>query len=120
MIKLGRSFGIGLGLLFILSFVLTILNYFNIVTGTFFTIMKLFIPFVSLWIAGVLFGKESKAKGWLEGLKLGLLYIFIFTILQFLLFQEPFQVDHLLYDGILVIITIFGSMIGINMKASQK
>ena len=85
---MGICLGIGLLSMLVTSFLLTILNYFNLVTGTFFTILKLFIPFLSLLIAGILLGKKSKSKGWLEGLKLSLGFIIIFTLIQLFFLEE--------------------------------
>lgn len=117
---MGICLGIGLLSMLVTSFILTILNYFNLVTGTFFTILKLLIPFLSLLIAGILLGKKSKSKGWLEGLKLSLGFIIIFTLIQLFFLEDPFRLTNILYDTILMMITIFGSMLGINMRASQK
>lgn len=117
---MGICLGIGLLSMLVTSFLLTILNYFNLVTGTFFTILKLLIPFLSLLIAGILLGKKSKSKGWLEGLKLSLGFIIIFTLIQLFFLEDPFRITNILYDAILMMITIFGSMLGINMRANQK
>lgn len=117
---MGICLGIGLLSMLVTSFLLTILNYFNLVTGTFFTILNLLIPFLSLLIAGILLGKKSKSKGWLEGLKLSLGFIIIFTLIQLFFLEDPFRLTNILYDTILMMITIFGSMLGINMRANQK
>lgn len=120
LITLLKSFGIGLGIMLVSTMLLTILNYFNLFTGSFFSILKFLIPLISLFIAGTLFGKQSKQKGWLEGLKLSMIFLLCFTILQWLVIKEPFQFGNLVYDLILMIVTIFGSMIGINLKANEK
>lgn len=117
---MGICLGIGLLSMLVTCFLLTILNYFNLVTGTFFTILKLLIPFLSLLIAGILLGKKSKSKGWLEGLKLSLGFIIIFTLIQLFFLEDAFRLTNILYDAILMMITIFGSMLGINMRANQK
>ena len=117
---MGICLGIGLLSMLVTCFLLTILNYFNLVTGTFLTILKLLIPFLSLLIAGILLGKKSKSKGWLEGLKLSLGFIIIFTLIQLFFLEDPFRLTNILYDTILMMITIFGSMLGINMRANQK
>ncbi len=113
-------FGVGLLSLLVSSFILTVLNYFDLVTGNIFTILKLLIPFLSLLIAGILLGRKSKSKGWLEGLKLSLGFIVLFTLIQLFFLEDPFRLTNVLYDAILMMITIFGSMLGINMKTNQK
>lgn len=113
-------FGVGLLSLLVSSFILTVLNYFDLVTGNIFTVLKLLIPFLSLLIAGILLGRKSKSKGWLEGLKLSLGFIILFTLIQLFFLEDPFRLTNVLYDAILMMITIFGSMLGINMRANQK
>ena len=113
-------FGVGLLSLLVSSFILTVLNYFDLVTGNIFTVLKLLIPFLSLLIAGILLGRKSKSKGWLEGLKLSLGFIILFTLIQLFFLEDPFRLTNVLYDAILMMITIFGSMLGINMKTNQK
>ena len=113
-------FGVGLLSLLVSSFILTVLNYFDLVTGNIFTVLKLLIPFLSLLIAGILLGRKSKSKGWLEGLKLSLGFIVLFTLIQLFFLEDPFRLTNVLYDAILMMITIFGSMLGINMKTNQK
>ena len=113
-------FGVGLLSLLVSSFILTVLNYFDLVTENIFTILKLLIPFLSLLIAGILLGRKSKSKGWLEGLKLSLGFIVLFTLIQLFFLEDPFRLTNVLYDAILMMITIFGSMLGINMKTNQK
>ena len=113
-------FGVGLLSLLVSSFILTVLNYFDLVTGNIFTVLKLLIPFLSLLIAGILLGRKSKSKGWLEGLKLSLGFIILFTLIQLFFLEDPFRLTNVLYDAILMMITIFGSMLGINMKTKQK
>ena len=61
-------------------------------------------------------GKETEAKGFLAGLKIG----GIFLLLEFLmsLFLNRFEI-HLftfLYYGLLLLSSVFGSMLGINTK----
>ena len=114
--NLGISFIYIISTIFILTFIITLLNYFNIITDKIISIFKILIPVISLFIGGIQIGKRSKNKGWLEGLKLGLISSIFLLIFNFLAFSNSFKPKYLLFYLILIISSIFGSMIGINRK----
>lgn len=105
------------GIILISVFVLTILNYFNIIKGNLLNIFKLIIPLISFFIGGIMIGRRSEQKGWINGIKLSLLTILIFIILS-LIFKIEINFKNIFYYLILLVTTTFGSMIGINKKAS--
>lgn len=114
--KIGTAFGY-----FLISFVgfiiiITTLYYFDIISSKTYNILEIIGTLISCLIAGIKIGKYSKQKGWLGGLKLGLLITllcFLFTI-----FGSSMRVSmqSIIYFIVIIIITIFGSMMGINKK----
>lgn len=114
--KLGVSFLYIMCSILILTFIITCLNYFNIINDKIISIFKILIPLISLFIGGIIIGKSSKNKGWLEGLKLGLFFSVFLLIFNFLAFSNSFKFKYLLFYLIIIISSIFGSMIGINRK----
>lgn len=102
-------------ILFSTTFILTIFDYFNIIAPNIISIIRFLIPIVSLIIVSFLLGKSSLKKGYIEGLKLGVSVIFIFTILILLL--DKFEIKSLIYFLILLLSSSLSSMIGINKKA---
>jgi putative membrane protein (TIGR04086 family) len=104
-----------LGIILGLLLLLTIFNYLNIITGTFLNIMKFLIPVIALFVGGIMIGKISSNKGWLNGLKLSLILIVLFFILS-LIFSIKIDFKNLIYYLILAGSSMFGSMIGINKK----
>ena len=100
----------------VLSIIITFFNYFNIISDNIISIFKILIPIISLFIGGIQIGKRSKNKGWLEGLKLGLIFSMFLLIFNFLAFSNSFKLKYLLFYLIIIISSIFGSMIGINRK----
>ena len=74
--------------------------------------------FISIFIAGYHMGCRSKQKGYLEGIKIGLTIIGIFNIL--ILLFDKVSIKSLLYDFILLLTAILGSMIGINRKKNYQ
>lgn len=114
--KLGLSIGWSLLILFILTFLTTVFNYFNLLSDSLMSFIKIVIPIISLFIGGIMMGKSSLKKGWLEGLKLGLVFSILFFILSILFFKYTFHFNNLLYYIIIITSSILGSMVGINRK----
>lgn len=99
-----------------LTAIVTLLNFFDIFNETTLNISKIIIIIVSLIIGGFLVGKKSPNKGWLAGLKLSLVFIIFILLFNFLALGYFVQLSDLIYYFIIIISTIFGSMIGINTK----
>lgn len=114
--KVSKSIIYTLGSIIILTIILTILNYFGILSGNIISIVKIIIMIVSFLVGGYLIGLSSINKGWLEGLKLGIIYIFISFILKGILNNNWFDIKDFLYYLIIILSTIFGSILGINKK----
>ena len=114
--KLGISFLYIIGTILVLTLIITILSYFNLMSDKVVSIFKIIIPIISMLIGGFYIGKRSNKKGFLEGLKLGLIFSFIIVIFNYLAFNYSFKFKYLLFYIILNISSILGSMIGINRK----
>lgn len=112
--NIGTSFIWILAILFSLTIILTIMSYFDVFGEKITTIFKILIPIISLFIGGIQIGKKSIKKGWLEGLKLSLIFIIILLIFNYLGLNKNFEAKNILFYIILIISTMFGSMIGIN------
>ena len=117
--KLGISFIYISSILLLSTFLLTILNYFNIIGSGIVSVFKIIIPLVSLFVGGFIIGKKSKNKGWIEGLKLGIILTIIISLFNYLGLDMSFNFKNIIYFLILILITIFGSIIGINKKEKQ-
>lgn len=109
------SYGYTFATIFVGTFILTILNYFNIVTTNFTNITKLIIVIVSMFIGAFLLGKKSLKKGYIEGIKYSIVFIVLLVIIN-LLFVKEFNVKSIIYFLIIIISSTFGSMLGINKK----
>ena len=99
-------------IILVTTFFITLLNYFDILGRSLTVIFKILIILISMFTGGYIVGMKCKNKGYLEGLKLGVIFsiiLFIFT----LIFGD-FKITNIFYYLILIISTIFGSMIGIN------
>ena len=114
--NLGMSFLYIIGSILVLTFITTILSYFNILNDKVTSIIKIIIPIISMLIGGFYIGKRSNKKGFLEGLKLGAIFSSILVIFNYLALDNSFKFKYLLFYLILIITSILGSMIGINRK----
>lgn len=114
--NLGMSFIYIIVTILVLTFITTILSYFNILNDKITSIIKIIIPIISMLIGGFYIGKKSLKKGFLEGLKLGGIFSLILIIFNYLALNISFKFKYLLFYLILIITSILGSMIGINKK----
>lgn len=117
---------VGIAFIYIISFLLgltfisTLFNYINLFGNTFTNVVKVIIPIVSLFIGGFVIGKKTGKKGWLEGIKLSLIFLIILTLFNYLALDTSFSLKTLIYYFILVASTTFGSMIGVNKYKPEK
>ncbi len=104
-----------------LTFISTLFNYINLFGKTFINVLKVIIPVISLFVGGFVIGKRTGKKGWLEGIKLSLIFLAFLTIFNYLALDFSMSPKTLIYYIILVIATTFGSMIGVNkFKPEEK
>ena len=101
------------------TFLVTTLNYFNIIGPKLLTIFKILIILSSMFTGGIIIGKNSKQKGWLEGIKLGLIVTVILVLFKYLVLNKKFLITNIIYYIILIISCTLGSMIGINKKKND-
>ena len=103
-------------IILITTFILTTVSYFNIINEIITTTTKMIIPIISVLISGIILGKNSQKKGWLEGLKLGTIISIILLFLNIIGLNNKFKISNILFYGILLLTSIIGSMIGISKK----
>ncbi len=96
----------------ILTLLLSIINYFIKVPSN---IIKIIIPIVSMLYSSIILGKNSTKKAYIEGIKFSIIYI-IFIFLFSILIKNKIQINIILYYLILILTSMFGSVIGINLK----
>ena len=94
--------------------IITTLYYFNLINPTTYNILKIVFLLAILLINSFILGKNAKSKGYLEGMKLSLLLIIIFTVITLL--NSSFELKVLLYYLIILITSVLGGMIGISKK----
>ena len=117
--KLSKSLGISIIILLVMTFIITLLNYINLINIKIVTAFSYITPFISFFIGGLLLGKTSINKGWLEGIKFGLVIIILSFIFNYLAFDQGFNISNVILYTITILSSIIGSMVGINLKNSD-
>lgn len=104
-----------LGILFIFTFFITILNYIGLITGLPLKIIKIIIPIICYALGGFMIGKGSDKKGWLSGIEIGLMLTIVLLIINLFFNTKTTVIIVAYYLALIVISTIF-SILGINRK----
>ncbi len=107
------------GFIFVFTFILTFLNYANIIDGMF-TFFLIFNLVISVLIGGFVCGKRSLKKGWLEGLKYGFVFLIILTLLNVLGYSNGLSIKYFVFCSIILVSSILGGMIGIGFRKEKK
>ena len=98
----------------VLTLLITILYYFDILNNQIIKYFKIVIVILSCLLGGFIIGRSSNSKGYLNGIKLSGIIIVIFLILNLIL--GGFKWYHLVYYLIILVTTTIGSMLGISLK----
>ena len=107
-----KSYAYLFGIIIISTIFLSIINYFiKLPTTT----IKIIIPIIAIFISSIILGKNSKEKAYLEGLKFGGIYLIFTTIIK-LLIKNNFNYKTIIIYISMILSSIIGSMIGINLK----
>lgn len=101
----------------ITTIIFTLLNYFNILSTPTLKIISIITIILSLFIGGYLTGRKANKKGYLEGIKFGLIMIIIILILNLLIFKNEFNLINILYYISLLLSSMIGGMFGIMKKS---
>ena len=91
------------------------LYYFNISNSKTINYINLFTTLLSFFIGGYYIGNKSLKKGWLEGIKIGLIGIFLFFLISYLGFDN-FKIKTLIYYFMILSSCVLGGILGINKK----
>ena len=90
------SYAYTLGIIIVGTFIITLLNYFNLLSSNIANILILIIVIASIFIGSFLLGKKSNKKGYLEGIKYSAIFILLLVIIN-LLFVKVFEIKSLIY-----------------------
>lgn len=111
-----KSLVIFLSSIVIIPIFLTIFNLFKLKTNRAIVII---IGALLMFIVGLILGKKSEHRGYLNGLLLSVISILILLLIS-LIFSFTLNINTLIYYVILVLATTLGSMLGINKKTKTN
>lgn len=114
--KIGKALLISITTLFISTFIMTIFNYVNLIKYKALNIIEIIILFITIFNGSFYVGKNSNQKGWLEGIKFGLIFLIILILFNYLGFNIKFEIKNILYYLILLTSSLLGGMVGISFK----
>ena len=102
-----------------INFIISLLNLLGLNNGIT-QIILLVSNIIVFFILNFINASISKKKGYLEGIILGTIFIFFMIMLKIILFGNNFSITSILYYIILLIISLFGGMLGVNYKKNDK
>lgn len=117
--KLGRLLKYSLYLIIftlIIFFILTLYIYYFSKSPSL-EIIYSFIAPISIFIVSMMYSKSVHEKGLLRGIEIWIIY-FLFVLLMKVMFSYPAEIK-ILYNGIILIMSILGGIIGVNLKNSS-
>lgn len=104
--------------LFLSIFFFTLLEYIGWIGNNTFKVMSILICTLGFMISGVVFGKRSSKRGWLEGVKLSFIEILILILIN--LSINTTNIKNVIIYSIIFIATTLGSIIGVNKNGLVK
>lgn len=101
---------------FVISLVLSLLHYYNVINSNLYNILINIISIVIFLGSGVFLGYKSENKGMLKGLVYGLMYLLITFLVHFAIIKDTLDFQSVLNILIKFFILPIGSIIGVNLK----
>lgn len=111
-----KSFLITLAISLIIMIISSSLCYLDIINNTFNSILIIIGILLASFVGGVYIGTGCQNKGYLEGIKVGGILIIFLILLSYLGFNNSFTIIKALYYLVLFILSVIGSIVGINLK----
>lgn len=74
---------------------------------------------LSFFIISALASKNIAEKGYILGIKLGLLFVISMILINLIFFKSGFNIDRFIYYTILIISSILGGSFGKNLKIKK-
>ena len=102
----------------LITLILTTFYYYDLISTDTYKFLKIGTLLITLLLNSIIIGKNSIKKGYLDGIKLGVLLIIFCTLVTIV--NKSISIKLILYNIIILITTTFGSIIGINTKKIEK
>ncbi len=111
---------LGLFLIFIIV-IATVTSLINLtgLNSNFLTKLSIILTAISFFLISAKASHEILEKGYILGLKLGLIFIISLVIINLIIFRSPFNIDRIIYYLILLFSSILGGSFGKNIKIKK-
>lgn len=111
----------GMFIIFILVIgVMTSLINLTGISSTFISKLGVILTAMSFFFVSAKASKNTQDKGYILGIKLGLLFIIFLVLINLIFFRSKISIDRLIYYVILLASSILGGSFGKNFKVSKK
>lgn len=110
--------GIFVGVMMISSLLLSVFNLIGLGSKVT-SIVNIVIMIIMFLIFGIIEGANAKQKGFMAGLKIGLLFLLIIALFNLIFFNSAFGISRIIYYLILLFSSVFGGMVGISRKKKE-
>ena len=96
-----------------ITFLASLLNLLGVNSGVT-TIILLICNLIPFFLLNYFNAIKIGKKGYLEGIILGFIFLFLMFLIKLILFHNSFNISTMIYYIILVITSILGGMMGVN------
>lgn len=111
---------IGIFFLFIIGIsIITSLISLTGINSTFISKLSIILTALSFFIVTTIASHKLSEKGYILGLKLGLLFIILLLFINLIIFKSGFSIDRFIYYAILLASGILGGSFGKNIKVKK-
>ena len=121
--EIAKKYGILIGKFFgfflIGSLVLSVFEYFLLNSKTVHIIGFIYLIIIFFFL-NFFEAKKSTARGFITGLKTGGILLALLLVINLIIFQSQFKFLRLIYYLILLFVSLFGAIVGINSKNNQN
>ena len=104
-----KNIGVLLLEFLVVTIFLSLLSYFNLISESIYSYLEFILLFFILYINGKKVSRNSSKFSILEGLKIGLLFVFIFIISNIIL-SKSFDLKQFIYYLLIVLTPTLGSI----------
>lgn len=105
--------------LVVINLFLSLFQLLNIINSNILEIFSYILTGIYIFINSFKEGHIATSKGYLVGLKNGLIYIIILLILGIIFYKFKFNISTIIYFSSIILLSIFGSMFGISKKTEK-
>lgn len=111
---------IGMFILFIII-ISIIASLFNLMgfNSNFMSKITIILTALGFFVINALASKNINEKGYILGIKLGLIFVILMILINLVFFKSPFSLERMIYYIILIFSSILGGSFGKNLKTKK-